>query len=47
MNWFQHIILWAALPLSLSLIVMTVVALRVLIKEQDDRSDLTIKQCQS
>jgi hypothetical protein len=44
MTWPQQMILWAALPLSLSLIVTTVVALRVIIKAQDEENDPAVKQ---
>ena len=42
MTWFQQIILWAALPLSILLIATTVSTLRAVIKTQD--VDTTIKR---
>jgi hypothetical protein len=44
MDLFQHIILWAAFPLSLSLILTTVVSLRAIIKAQDEENDSAAKQ---
>lgn len=34
MNWIQQAILWAALPLSVSLVVAAVSALRAVVKSQ-------------
>jgi hypothetical protein len=42
MTWFQQIILWIALPLFISLILATFVALRAVVKAQD--GDTTAKQ---
>ena len=42
MGSLQYLILLAALPVGILLIVTTIVALRAVIKAQDDRNDPTV-----